>query len=231
MLQTWSTFTALHWRYDGEVVQPHLPDGLTVDTHDGTAWVSITPFLMTHVRLPGLPAVPGLSTFPETNLRTYVSDDHGRQGMWFFTLEASSLAFVAFARATLGAPYNRASMSVEHGDAVVRYRSTRRSAAGEACTTITVVPSEPVAPADLTPLDDFLTGRWRGYVPTVLGLGFVPVEHQPWPLRQATVEELDETLFTSCGLPGPHGDPMVHYAHGVDVRFGRPELVRADPRR
>ncbi|HSL08159.1 MAG TPA: DUF2071 domain-containing protein [Pseudonocardiaceae bacterium] len=51
--------------------------GLDVHTYDGVAWVGLTPFLLCDFRPPGFPAIPGLSTFPETNVRTYVVDRNG----------------------------------------------------------------------------------------------------------------------------------------------------------
>src|ERR671932_566151 len=89
--QRWVTMTFLHWAYDPAAVQRLLPPGLEVDTHDGAAWVSLTPFVMRDFRPPCAPAVPGLSHFPETNLRTYVRGPEGGDGLWFLSLEAASL--------------------------------------------------------------------------------------------------------------------------------------------
>src|SRR5215213_6036141 len=72
MYHQWDHITFLHWSYPSSVVQRLLPPGLTVETADDQAWVGLTPFLMQGVRAPGIPAVPWLSRFPETNLRTYV---------------------------------------------------------------------------------------------------------------------------------------------------------------
>jgi uncharacterized protein YqjF (DUF2071 family) len=44
--------------------------------------VGLTPFLMKDARMPGLPAVPWVSRFPETTCRTYVHDVQGRSGIW-----------------------------------------------------------------------------------------------------------------------------------------------------
>ncbi len=51
----WLTMTFLHWRYDAEMIQAMLPEGLVVDTYDGSAWVTLAPFLMADVRPPLLP--------------------------------------------------------------------------------------------------------------------------------------------------------------------------------
>ena len=67
-----------------------------------------------------------MSTFPETNLRTYVRGPDGRDGIWFFSLEADSLPLVLGARTLYGVPYRWADMSVERTGDVIRYRSRRR---------------------------------------------------------------------------------------------------------
>ena len=51
----------------------HIPSGLTIDLHDGTAWIGIVPFHMSGVTLRGVPALPWVSAFPELNVRTYVT--------------------------------------------------------------------------------------------------------------------------------------------------------------
>lgn len=69
----WLRQTFVHSPFRPEAVQALLPRELAVDEYDGTAWVGFTPFVMADVRPPGVPAsVPGLPTFAETNLRTYV---------------------------------------------------------------------------------------------------------------------------------------------------------------
>ncbi len=68
--QTWRRVTFIHWRFDPDAIGRRLPKGLTVDTVDGSAWVSMTPFQVEHLRVLGLPALPPASAFSETNVRT-----------------------------------------------------------------------------------------------------------------------------------------------------------------
>ena len=91
MLQGWHDLASLHWRYDPADVQRLLPAGFRVDTFDGSAWVGLLPFHMRRIRVPGLPPFGPLSTFPETNVRTYLVDPRGRRGVWFCTAAASRI--------------------------------------------------------------------------------------------------------------------------------------------
>ena len=44
MRQTWHDLLFLHWPVPAELLQPHLPPRLTIDTHDGMAWLAVVPF-------------------------------------------------------------------------------------------------------------------------------------------------------------------------------------------
>lgn len=220
-LMRWEALTFLHWPYPPTTVQDLLPDGLRVDTWDGSAWVAITPFVMSDVRAPGLPALPVVSTFPETNVRTYVRDRSGRDGIWFFSLDTTRVA--ALAARAVGIPYMWSSMTVHRGEDRVHYETKRRRIPRGAHlrSRIEVHPQAPVAAPELGDLDHFLTGRWRAFSVSAGQLFCTPVEHQPWPLWHAETSVLDFNVVAAVGLPPPGGAPIVHYSPGVDVRMGR----------
>jgi uncharacterized protein YqjF (DUF2071 family) len=91
--------------------------------------VSLTPFVMTDVRpafLPALQVTRRLTTFPETNLRTYVRGPDGRDGLWFLSVEAASAAMSLIIRAGTGAPYHRGDLSVTEHGAMLAYAGRRR---------------------------------------------------------------------------------------------------------
>jgi uncharacterized protein YqjF (DUF2071 family) len=48
------------------------------------------------------------------------------------------------------------------------------------------------------------------------------VDHAPWPLHRATVDQFDDSLVTAAGLPAPTGEPLCVYSPGVRVRVGLP---------
>ena len=100
----------MHWRVPEEVLRPLIPQALRLDSFDGSAWLGVVPFRMESVRPRFLPAVPWLSSFPELNLRTYVTHEN-KPGLWFFSLDAHNPVAVRLARATFGLPYFVAKMS------------------------------------------------------------------------------------------------------------------------
>jgi uncharacterized protein len=217
--QAWRQVTFLHWRVDVATITPLLPDVLEPDVIDGSAWIALTPFCVERYRLLGAVPVPFESSFPETNVRTYVRDKRdGRDGLRFLSIDVASVSNVLGGRLA-GVPYHRSAMSVS-GETLIRY-SCRRHGAGGASVghEIAVEPGDPIAAPDH--LLTSLTGRWRAYT-SVGGRTFpVPVEHEPWPLRAASIVSLDESLSAAVGL-ALAGEPLVHYSDGVDARIGLP---------
>jgi uncharacterized protein len=221
MRQHWKWITFLHWRYRPETIQPMLPEALTVETCDGSAWVGVTPFLMHGLRVPGLPAVPWLSEFPETNVRTYVHDDRGRSGLCFLSLDAARLPAVLAARAGYWLPYFWSDMTVRVSGGCITYRSRRRWAApGSAHCDAQTRLAEALSDPECSPLVHFLTARYRLFTRIAGRLAAAEVEHPLWPLHRAELLGLEQNLLTEAGLPAPPGDPLAHASPGVPVRVG-----------
>lgn len=235
MLQHWRRLTFLHWRYPPSAVQALLPAGLEVETFDGAAWVGLVPFLMDRVRPPGAPPAPWASRFPETNVRTYARGPGGRDAIWFLSLDAARLGAVLVARAGYALPYFWSRMSVRLGGSGdghdtggpgsggdrLRYRCRRRwpGRAGARCDA-DVELGTPFEPAELGPLDHFLTARYRLWTVARGRLAAAEAEHLPWSLRRARVVDLRQDLLQAAGLPAPDGTPVVHASDGVRVRIG-----------
>lgn len=224
--QEWRDLAYLHWRYDPEVVARHLPDGIRPDVFDGSAWVGLIPFRMQRVSILGTPPLPYLSSFLETNVRTYGVDSTGRRVVVFLSLDADRLLPVLAARLSYRLPYVWSTMSAISDGDIRDYRLRRRTPIGSTMRAASLVRLRIGARiAEPTPLDDFLSARWglasRWYGRTV----HAPVAHEPWPLYQAEVLELSDDLVASHGLPRPTEPPHALWSPGVRVRIGRPQAV------
>lgn len=223
MFQRWRFLTFFHWRYQPDAIRRLLPSQIMLDTFDGAAWVGLTPFLLTDLRPPLFPALPWISRFPETNVRTYVRGPDGEGGVWFFTLEAQRLLAVLGARSLYRLPYRWARMSVKRrGKGRVEYHSARKWPFGAARTDIAVDIGEPIQAGSF---ENFLTARFRLYTMARKRLAFAQIEHQPWPLHSAQWVRLDQNLIEACGVPRVVGAPVVHYSPDLTVRIGRLETA------
>lgn len=214
MLQRWRWLTFLHWRYEPAQLARFIPAPLKLDTFDGRAWVGLTPFVLDGLRFPFAPAVPWISRFPETNVRTYVRGPDGVRAVWFFTLEADRLLAVVAARALYGLPYRWSSMRVDRTETTIAYRSHRRWPFGTGFTDVAVQPGPPLQLGDL---ENFLTARYRLYSLRRGQLVFANIHHQPWPLRTGRILRLDENLVQHSGLSRPQGAPILHHSTDIAV--------------
>ena len=95
--QCWRDLLFAHWPVPVSALRSLVPASVAIQEFDGTSWVGVVPFRMTGVMLRPLPDVPGISAFPELNLRLYV-DVGGKPGVWFISLDAASSLAVWAAR-------------------------------------------------------------------------------------------------------------------------------------
>jgi uncharacterized protein YqjF (DUF2071 family) len=223
LLQRWRDVVFVHWPCDPDRLGALLPDRLSVDTRNGSAWITLTPFAVDGSRPPVVPPIPGLSSFIESNVRTYVIGPDGRDGLWFFTLETNSLSTTVAARTALGIPYRWATMERRRSGPRVTYASRRRMGERPPWSRTTVDTARDLGVADAG-LAAWLTGRWRAWTRAGGRLLTVPVEHEPWSIADARLVDHEDTLFVSLGLPAAAGDPIVHSSPGVTARLGWPDL-------
>ncbi|AVZ76889.1 hypothetical protein SLUN_36615 [Streptomyces lunaelactis] len=229
LTQSWLDLAFLHWAADPADVAPLLPAGTVPDSLHGVTYIGLVAFRMHRVGWFRLPGVPYLGTFPETNVRLYSRDAHGRRGVVFRSLDASRLIPVAVARTVFRLPYQWSRMAIRRDGDTLTYTSTRRWPGPRgAHSRIALRIGEPVeAPSEL---EHFLTARW-GMHNTFFGRSlYLPNTHPRWPLHRADLIECDEDLVAAAGLPQPKGEPVsVLYSPGVPVRFGPPARLGGIP--
>lgn len=214
--QRWRHLAFVHWRVPIATLRQLVPDALAIDTFEGEAFVGIVPFTMQGVRPRWAPALPGISNFHETNVRTYVHRDGREPGVWFFSLDAASRLAVAIARTFWHLPYHHARMTLAADGGEIRYASERK-ATGARFRGTCRPRGEPQAASPGT-LEHFLAERYLLYAQKRDGtLRCGQVHHAPYPLQPAELADHDESLLAAAGIARPAGAPLVHFASGVDV--------------
>ncbi|MFF7336217.1 YqjF family protein [Streptomyces sp. NPDC008163] len=227
LTQQWLDLCFVHWAVEPEAVARLLPAGTVPDRWEGVTYVGLVAFRMHRVGWLGLPGVPYLGSFPETNVRLYSVDERGRRGVVFRSLDASRLLPAAMGRLGFGLPYVWSRMRVEAAGDTIGYTSTRRVPGPRgAYSRITVRPGERIDRP--TELEHFLTARW-GLHQSVLGrTAYLRNDHPRWPLHRADLLACEENLIEAAGLPAPDGAPVsVLYSPGVPVRLGGPSRPAA----
>ncbi len=213
--QQWRNLLFIHWPVPATALRRLVPRQLDLDLYDGQAYVSLIPFLVAESRPRGIPRALA-ARFLETNLRTYVRSADGEPGIYFFSLDASSLLAVGAARLLYGLPYFPAVMFTRDEGPRTEYASRRRGAR-DAQLEVDWVLGNPVGTARPGTRDHFLIERYTLYVRRGGSIYRGRVRHSPYPLREVTVEHLSETLRGAAGLPAPSDSPLYHHSPGVDV--------------
>jgi uncharacterized protein YqjF (DUF2071 family) len=219
MKQQWCDLAYIHWRYDPQVVQSLLPEGIEVDTFDESAWVGLIPFSMRNISFPLVPPVPYFGSFPEVNVRTYVKCN-GVPGVWFFSLDVNRLIPAFVARSTYFIPYCWGKVSHKKVGQHLRTTVKRRWPLSSSTQIELALGKEIDEPSAL---EHFLSARWGLFSKGWRGqLRYAPVDHEQWQLFESSIINLDDQLITAAGLPSPIGEAHVMFSPGVSVRIGKP---------
>lgn len=221
----WRHVLFANWPVDPAIVAPHIPTALTVDTYDGRAWLSVVPFTNVDVRPTWVPEGLGFP-LPELNLRTYVTHE-GRDGVYFFSLDAQGILGVLGARVFHSLPYYYARISMEAGGNCVYFNSHRHHPGARPVRFEgTYGPVGDRLPAESDSLAEFVTERNRYFTESSSGsLRSARVHHEPWPLYDASVRITENTLFEANGFAHPKSEPVHYYSPGVDTVASRNRAV------
>jgi uncharacterized protein len=197
-------------------VRQRVPDELEIEEHDGTAWLGVQFFRVRALRARGALPVPGISSFLQLNVRTYVRGPDGLPGIWFFSIDASSRLAALGVRRLYHVPAFHARMAqqtlgdwqeaecVRVGEPgrvfAVRYRATGES-----------FHPEPGS------LESFLTERYRLFSAEARA----EMHHDRWLLApvEAEVELVSIVPFTLSG------EPRCHVAFRQDALIWPPEPI------
>ena len=220
--QIWDKLLFMHWQVPVEVLRPLVPRRLEIDTFHGGAWIAVTPFTVRDSRPTFVPPLPWLSTFHEVNVRTYVHLD-GVPGVWFFSLDASSLVAVLAARSFFHLPYHEAEITVEEEGKRVHYHSVRKEAPAELSATWS--PSPYVRNAELGSLEFFWVERYCLYAAYEDTLYCAWIYHEPWPLRDVPLAHYGTSLLEPLGITVPDDKARLLAGGPVEVEIWPLELV------
>ncbi len=204
-----------HWRVPAESVRTLVPGEVELDLHDGAAWVGIVALRVTALRGRGLLPVPGLSSFLQLNVRTYVRGRDDRPGVWFFSLDASSRFAVEGARRRFGLPFFHARLSLDPaGD----WRDVECARIGERGRVFSgrfrAEGEEEEQVSTPGSLEEFLVERYCLYATDRSGLLHRgEIHHEPWSLVPAEAE-IELTSIAPLELSG---SAVCHFAARQDL--------------
>jgi uncharacterized protein YqjF (DUF2071 family) len=169
---------------------------------------------MSHIHARGLPPLPGLSRFPELNVRTYVVAG-SKPGVYFFSLDAASRPAVWAARTFYSLPYFHAEMSAHVKEGGILYHSRRYR--GRAEFRGGYGPFARVESSMPGSLEHWLTERYCLYTVRKGNVYRAEIHHLPWPLQNAEAEIAVNTTASAAGIELPQAAPLLHFAKKLEV--------------
>ncbi|PYF08290.1 YqjF family protein [Ureibacillus chungkukjangi] len=216
MKQTWKDILFAHYPVPREALEKIVPSELTVDTFYQTGWVSIVPYLTSSMHLRGVPPVPGLSTYPGFNIRTYVTMN-GKPGVYFFRLTAAKHLAAFSAKAFFQLPYLQMDMNMKRDKNLIVFESEEKAGLELSCNYRSV--SE-ASPTNRGSLEEWLLERYCLYNVSKKGVPLrADILHEPWLIEKAEAEFQQNTLLSSIGIEPQNEKPILHYAKKRIVRF------------
>jgi uncharacterized protein len=219
MGQSWENLLFAHWRVDADKLAALLPEQIPLDTFDGSAWLGITPFVVTGMRARFVPPMPGLARFPEINVRTYATIG-GRPGIYFFSLDTPNRPAVFAARRVYRLPYHRSEIEVDVRGEEVDFRSRRTDGDGPpASIHARYRPTGLAFCAARHSFEEWAAERYCLYTLNERqGALRGEIHHPPWPLQPAEAGFTDNTMALPLGVE-LEGEPVLHFARRQDVVF------------
>lgn len=206
--QTWHDVLFAHWRTDAAELGRLLPPELTLDLFAGVAWIGVVAARVSGLRVRGLPPLPGVSSFAELDVRTYVTHG-GRPGIWVFSMTVPSPIVVEAVKRLYKLPARRGRVTSVRdgkerrfaaradGDSFdARYRGRGKAAAAHAGT-----------------LEHFLAERYCAYTADGGRLYRADVHHPPWQLQRGDAS----IVADGTGPVALRGEPHLIYCARQDA--------------
>jgi uncharacterized protein len=216
--QSWLDVLFLHWRVPAGLLRHHVAGGLTIDEHDGAAWVSLVLFRL-NVRPAWLPFAPGFANVVEINLRTYVRLGD-QPGITFLSVHAHNRLAIFLARMLTPMPYRWAELNYQTQEGGFACDGTDRTTGGFRLS-LRFHPGAAIGVAHQNTLDDWLLERYRLFLPDRRDrLLRAEVSHPPWEIQDVDVSRANNTAGTRFGLDLDRPADMAHFSRGVQARFG-----------
>jgi uncharacterized protein YqjF (DUF2071 family) len=221
MTQEWHDVLFLHWPVSPELVRKHIPSELELDLYNNMAWIGVIFFKVKGNRLRFIPPVPGLNSYLELNVRTYVTYK-GRTGVHFFSLDANNPLIVKLTKLGNFLPYRHAKIILKRNKKTFILHSRRKHKNTFPDALVTTF--EPIStPIERNQFEKWLTERYHLWTKTKGHLFRVDITHSPWVLQNVTGTIHENSMATLLKCDFQKNNPIAHYSKMKKARIFPPE--------
>ncbi|HEY1254924.1 MAG TPA: DUF2071 domain-containing protein [Terracidiphilus sp.] len=232
MKQRWNDLLFAHWPVQASSLASLVPEGLLVDSFNGSAWLGIMPFWMDRIKVRGIPTIPGVRCFPDLSLCTYVHEERsGTPGVFCLSLDASNLLAVGVGRSFYHLPYHWAQMHMDQRSEREFSFFSRRRLSGQPVIFKAryrgLGPSRRLMECGAGSLEYFLMERYCLFSRNPDGLPIrANLHHVSSQLEEAEADIEQNNLAEVLGIHLPEQAPVLHYSRRLAVYVWPAELVR-----
>lgn len=206
--QEWNNALFFHWSIPIDSLQESVPEALTIDTFEGTCYVSLVAFTMEKIRPKLLPSLAFVSTFDEINVRTYI-DINGKKGFYFLNIEAGKSLSTFLAKVLSGLPYEKSTIKRNPQS----YHAENRKKGFS----LGVEYDIKEAVQHKTALDKWLTERYCLYLDKGNDFYCYDIHHKEWELNDIEIKHLSVDYKMGKLDLGKRQPDSMHYSPGVGV--------------
>lgn len=214
--QEWHDVVFMHWKFPPEEVAKMLPEGLTLDTYNGHAYLSFVAFTVSDLSYKSIPMPPYFSTFREINLRTYVIKN-GIRGIYILSMETNKWPVALLSNLLMGMHYKTSSINrkrnrIKSHNVDLGFSAEFNYRIGE-------------AQIDKIPLEYWLTERHCLYQKLGTKLLRLDIHHKEWQLRlmKSKIRDMQYHYksFHTIGNP----PVLQHFCRNIKVLFWKWKTV------
>ncbi|ALC86812.1 hypothetical protein AM499_14000 [Bacillus sp. FJAT-22090] len=216
MTQEWRDVLFLHWPVSAKDIRDHIPSELKLDLYDNMAWLGLVSFQVKGNRPRLVPPIPGLSSYLELNVRTYVSYK-GKSGVFFFSLDANNPVIVKLATIGNFLPYRQANIHLQKRNNIFSVSSKVSNANSIPETLITSFEPMPEI-MEGTSLERWLTERYCLWTKINNDLYRVDIWHAPWKLQNVKGGVVENSMASFLKGDYQKNPPIAHYSKRKKVR-------------
>ena len=218
--QQWEDVLFLHWPVQPQELQKLIPEELELEQYENKAWLSFVLFKVKGNRLRFTPCFPGVSSFLQLNVRTYVTCN-GKKGIYFFNLDANNTFIVQMTTIGHLLPYRRAVMTErKEGNTFSFTSSYQNLKVLEEKLMVTFEP-KPVR-IESRAFESWFVERYNLWTKMKNRLLRIDICHSPWRLQKVNVIIHHNTMAPFIkGLTQSH-QPIVHYSKSKKARIFPP---------
>ncbi len=224
MTAEWKWLVMANYAVDPSLLEPLVPRGTELESHDGQVYLSLIGFLFNRSRIYGVP-IPLHQSFEEVNLRFYVRRGEKRGVVFIRELVprywVAAIARLAYNENYLSVPMShRIQTALPDGAIEAEYAW---DASDHRCSVRVATENESFLPGEGS-LSQFITEHYWGYAAQTDGSSKeYEVQHPQWPVRSAREVQVEGESVASIG--DAFGEVLKRPPNSAFLALGSPVRV------